>query len=199
MLSTKLSGLEVRRSNHRFERRLCRRDDPGGCSKGAVQAPFDDRDTRGFSLAELLVVVGVVGILAAAGVPYFITYLQSAKLRGGAEELATIVNQGRQLAINNNCTVTATQSSNRVQLSLGTNCPRPAYCASLPCNWRGPGTDTSGNFTLANDDLVTAATASPVFNFMGAATTTGTFTVTNPTNGRTLSVVVASSGRVSIQ
>ncbi len=165
-----------------------------------VLAKLPDVDNRGFSLAELLVVVGIVGILAGAGVPYFITYWQSATLRAGAEELATIVNQGRQLAINNNCRVTVTQGSNKVALQLDTNClPKPSYCGSLPCNWRGPGTDSSGNFSLANNGLVTAATANPKFDFMGAATPPGTFTVTNPTNGGTLSVVVAASGRVSIQ
>jgi len=154
---------------------------------------------RGFSLVELLVVLALVGILAAAGTPYFITYWQAAKVRGGAEELATIVNQGRQTAISNNCTVTVNMSANNVQLSLGTNCPRPPYCASLPCNWRGPGTDSSGNFRLANGNQVTAVTASPVFTYLGAASTPGTLTVTNPTDGRTLSVVVAASGRVTIQ
>ena len=153
----------------------------------------------GFSFAELLLVVGVVGLLAAASLPYFITYWQRAKLRAGAEELATLVNQARQTAINNNCTVTVALSSSRVQFSLGTTCPRPPYCGSLPCNWRGPGTDSNGNFTLANGELVTAATANPIFNYLGAANTFGTFTVRNPTDGRTLSVVVASSGRVTIQ
>lgn len=161
------------------------------------QLPGIDRD--GFSLAELLVVVGVVGILAGAGVPYFITYWQNAKLRAGVEELASIVNQGRQLAINNNCSATVVQTSNRVQLRLNTGCPQPSYCGSLPCAWRGPGTDSSGNFTLANDVRVTAATANPVFSYLGAATTAGTLTVTNPTDGRTMSVVVAASGRVTIQ
>ena len=42
-------------------------------------------------------------------------------------------------------------------------------------------------------------TASPVFTYLGAASTPGTLTVTNPTDGRTLSVVVAASGRVTIQ
>jgi hypothetical protein len=38
-----------------------------------------------------------------------------------------------------------------------------------------------------------------VFNYLGAATTPGTYTVRNPTNNRTVSVIVASSGRVTIQ
>ncbi len=165
-----------------------------------VPGEFPDlRRGDGFSLAELLVVVGLIGLLAAASLPYFVTYWQRAKLRAGAEELATLVNQARQIAISDNCAVTVNLSSNRVQFSLGTACPRPSYCGSLPCNWRGPGTDGNGNFTLANGELVTAATANPVFSYLGAATSFGTFTVRNPTDGRTLSVVVASSGRVTIQ
>src|SRR5438445_4401698 len=66
-------------------------------------------DRRGFTLSELLVVVGVIGVLAAAGVPYFIVYWQQSTLQAGAQELQTIVNRGRQLAISDNCNVTVTQ------------------------------------------------------------------------------------------
>lgn len=153
-------------------------------------------DGRGFSLTELLVAVGVIGILAAASIPYFIAYWQNSTLAGGAQELQTIVNQGRQLAITNNCSVTVTQASNQAQMSLSSSCPKPPYCASLPCNWRGPGTDSSGNFTLANS--VRVSSGSVTFNYLGAGTTAGTFTVTNPVNGGTQTVTVSSAGRVTI-
>jgi hypothetical protein len=45
---------------------------------------------------------------------------------------------------------------------------------------------------------VSAATANVVFTNLGAASTAGTYTVRNPANGRTLSVIVAASGRITI-
>jgi prepilin-type N-terminal cleavage/methylation domain-containing protein len=154
---------------------------------------------RGFSLTEVLMVVALVGILAAATLPYFLMYWQSARLRTGAEELATVVNDGRQTAIAHNCTVTLIQAANRVQFQLESGCPMPPYCGSLPCTWRGPGTDSSGNFTLAGGMQVSAASANVVFNYLGAATSPGTFTVRDPRTARSVNVVVARSGRVSIQ
>jgi prepilin-type N-terminal cleavage/methylation domain-containing protein len=148
---------------------------------------------RGFSLAELLVVIGIIGLLGAAGAPYFITYWQTSKLRAGAEELATIVSQGRQLAITNNTRTCVRQVSNRAQLYQGTTTP-----CTTGTVWTGPGTDGSGNFTLKEGVQISASTANVVFNFLGAATTTGTYTVTNPTNSQTLFVKVASSGRLCI-
>jgi Tfp pilus assembly protein FimT len=138
----------------------------------------------------------VIGILAAAGVPYFIIYWQNSTLQAGAQELQTIVNRGRQLAISDNCNVTVTQSSNTAQISLGSNCPMPSYCASLPCNWRGPGSDPSGNIRLANSVQVTAGTVA--FSYLGAGATTGSFTVTYAPTGNTQTVTVSSSGRVTI-
>jgi prepilin-type N-terminal cleavage/methylation domain-containing protein len=148
------------------------------------------RGRAGFSLAELLVVITIIGVLAALGTPYFVRYWQYSKLRAGAEELTTLLNQGRQIAISVNTTVCVTQASNRVQMKTGAN-----PCASGTV-WTGPGTDASGNVALANGLTVTAG--SVVFNYLGAATTTGTFTVRNATNGCSRSVVVASTGRITM-
>ncbi len=148
---------------------------------------------RGFTLAELLVVVGVIGLLAIAGAPYFVIYWQTSKLRAGAEELATIANEARQLAITNNTFTCVKQVSNKVQIFQGTS----SACAGGAV-WTGPGTDGSGNITLTEGLQVSAATASVVFNYLGAAPQVGTYTVRNPTNGRTLFVKLASTGRVCI-
>jgi Tfp pilus assembly protein FimT len=146
-----------------------------------------------FSVAELLVVVGVLGLLTATGVPYFLTYWQSSRLRGGAEELAAVVNDGRQLAIRNNSFVCVQRQSgtNRIRYRLGN-----AGCTGAV--WTGPGTNSSGDIRL-NDSLeVSNASANVVFNYLGAASTPGTYTVRNPTDGRTLFVIVATTGRVTI-
>jgi prepilin-type N-terminal cleavage/methylation domain-containing protein len=175
-----------------------------GSAGGGVRALVErscrhPEGSRGFSLAEILVVLGMIGVLSAASVPYFLMYWQSARIRTSAEELAALINEGRQTAIAHNCAVTVVQAANRVQFQLATGCPQPTYCASLPCNWRGPGTDSNGNFRLAGDMQVSAASGSVVFNYLGAAVTPATYTVRDPRTGRTLSVVVARAGRVSIQ
>lgn len=147
---------------------------------------------RGFSVAELLVVVAVTGILAAATAPMLVSYWKAATLKAGAQELATVLNGARQIAIKDNTSVCVEQSGTKVRYLKG----------SSPCSsgtvWTGPGTDSNGWFALSNDVQVTATTANVVFAYLGNATTTGAYTVTNPVDSKTLTVTVASSGRVTI-
>jgi len=148
--------------------------------------------TRGFSLAELLVVVAITGVLAAVTTPLLVSYWKAATLKAGAQELATVLNGARQLAIKDNTSVCVVQSGTQVRYLKG----------SSPCSsgtvWTGPGTDASGWFTLSNSVQVTSTTANVVFAYLGNATTAGAYTVTNPADSKTLTVTVASSGRVSI-
>jgi Tfp pilus assembly protein FimT len=152
---------------------------------------------RAFSVAELLVVIGVLGLLTATGVPYFLTYWQSSRLSGGAEALAAAVNDGRQLAIRTNSFVCVRrQTTNRVRYLTGTS-----TACTTGTVWKGPGTNSNGDIRLADSIAVTNATgagAGALFNYLGAATTPSTYTVTNPTDSRTLFVIVASTGRVTI-
>lgn len=154
-----------------------------------VLGPRKDRDSRGFGLAELLVVVAVIAILSTMSVPSFLRYWRSATLRAGAQELRTIVNQGRELALSQNTTVCVNRSGNKVQFLTG-------GCAGVV--WTGPGTDGNGWFTLQNDVAVSAASANVVFNDLGAATIAGTYTVKNLVDNATMTVTVALSGRITI-
>ena len=142
----------------------------------------------GFSLAELLVVIAVIGILAGMTVPFFISYYQSAALKAAAEELVTFLNQGRQIAIKENQSVCVQTTSGAIQMRVG-------GCSGTL--WVGPGTDASGNWKVPQG-FTLGSTATAVFSYLGAASPAATYTVTNSANGKTLSVTLSASGRVTV-
>jgi len=142
----------------------------------------------GFSLTELIVVVGVIGILMGASAPFFLSFLRTSALRTGAEEMVTVLNGARQLAIRDNRSMCVTNDGTRVQYRIAT-------CGGTV--WTGPGTDAAGFVRLVNN-ITVASGQNVVFTYIGTATVAGTYTVTNPQDSRTLSVIVAPSGRVSI-
>lgn len=133
--------------------------------------------------------VAVIGILTAIAVPYFLSYWRAATLRAGAEELAAVLNDARQLAISQNRSVCVSNDGTRVRFHLD-SCTNPAVTR--------PGTDAQGWITLTNGQRVTGGTANVTFNYLGAATTAATYTVQNPNGNSTLCVVVAASGRVRV-
>jgi prepilin-type N-terminal cleavage/methylation domain-containing protein len=152
--------------------------------------------SRGFTMTELTVVVAVLGVIAALGVPTLWTYFRAATLRAGAEEAVTVLNGARQLAIRMNTTVCVSHDGTRAQYRVG-GCGAAA--------WTGVGTDANGHIRLANR-LQVSGTNYLCFNYLGAGTTTpapctanGTLTITNPAGGATLKVVMATTGRLRIQ
>lgn len=142
----------------------------------------------GFGLTELIVVLALLGLLVLMSAPLFLSYLQTARLKAGAQEVAAFLNQGRQIAIKENQNVCASAASNTLQYRL---------VSCVGAVWVGPGTDTSGNIRVPAG-LTLVASANPVFNYLGAATPAATFTVGDPARGTSLRVTVAASGRVSI-
>lgn len=145
----------------------------------------------GFTLAELIIAMGVVAVLSTLGGFLFLSYLDTSSLRAAADELASVLARGRQLAIVRNTRVCVEQTGLVVRYHVG-----PNGCAEAV--WTGDGTTADGSIALTNGLQITAATANVVFNRLGAADTAGTYTVRYPTTGTTASVVVAATGRVSI-
>ena len=144
----------------------------------------------GSSIGELALVVAIVGILTALATPLFLTYYQASKLRVAAEEIASFINQGRQLAIKQNGNVCVHITATAVHYHLG-NCANPVWIPP------GVGTDSAGNLK-APDGVTLTPAATTIFTYLGAPTAGATYTVTNPQNASTLRVVVATSGRVCI-
>lgn len=156
-----------------------------------VRRRVADVRQAGFSLIELIVVIAMIGILAALGMPMLISYWQTSTTTAGASELATVLNRARQLAIagNQNYCTEVTGTNVRYRQNATAACGGGAI-------WTGSGTDGTGVIALSNNITVTGGPV--VFTSLGAAALAGTFTVTNP-NGGARNVVVAASGRVSVQ
>lgn len=144
----------------------------------------------GFTLAELVILIAVIGILSVMAVPAFLRYLQAATLKSGAQQFVTMINQARELAIKENGNVCVKLSS-PTQMTYALN-----SCTGTA--WVGAGTDAAGHINLPPGTTATAG-ANPIFNYVGSALPAATFTLTNIQTNATLTVSVAASGRVTIQ
>ena len=146
-------------------------------------------------LAELIVLLAVVGILFAMSTPFFSNYYRTAQVRGAASDIAAYLNQGRQLAIKQNTGVCLHITSTAVQYYVGSTVVG-GQC-TVTGLWTGPGTDSAGQIKVA--DGVTLTTASDLaFTYLGNAIPGTAITVTNTQSSQTVHVSVALSGRVNI-
>lgn len=62
------------------------------------------RNNSGFTIMEMMVVIGILAIAAAIAVPGFIGWLPNYKLRSGAEDIQSTLQLTRQTAIKQNDT-----------------------------------------------------------------------------------------------
>ena len=150
---------------------------------------FNNKDQQGFTLAEMIVVIAVIGILAVMAVPSFLNYLRAAGLKSSAQQVVTLLNQARELAIKENRDLCVTLPTGaQMSYQLGS-------CAGSA--WVGAGTDATGKINLPPGVTVTAST-SPIFNYVGSALPAAVYTLTYTQTGATLTVSVAASGRIKI-
>jgi len=145
---------------------------------------------RGFTLMELMAAIAVIGIISIVATPLFMTFLRAMETRGASQELATVLQQARELAI-------ARNTNYRVEIEPDNNQLRFVRTSDNVV-WTGPGTDAQGYRRLVNQARLTNPTANPTFNPLGAAGG-GTITVQNAQGTSSLNVVVASSGRIRIE
>jgi prepilin-type N-terminal cleavage/methylation domain-containing protein len=144
----------------------------------------------GYGLSELLVVIAISGLVISVGIPMVLSYHHNAQNKTGAQHIRTILNQARQIAMDQK-TFVCVQVPAPTEMSFYVN----ATCTGTP--WVGTITDTGGKITL-QPGFTVSASASPVFDYLGRALPGATYTVTNGTTASTLTVSVATSGRVTI-
>src|SRR5258708_28764525 len=134
--------------------------------EGGRTWPFPPQQAEGgFTLAELVILIAVIGILSVMAVPSFLRYYQAATLKSGAQQFATLVNQARELAIKENGKLCVNMSSPTQMMYTRINCTGTA--------WVGPGTDAAGNINLPPGITAAPVTvgANPIFDYVGSAAT----------------------------
>ena len=108
-------------------------------------------NARGFTLAELMVVLAITGALATLVAPTLLSYARTAALQAAARELATSINLARQIAISRNTTV-CVELAAPAYLRLKTGgCSGPV--------WTGAGTDGSGAIKISDSAFHVTTTA----------------------------------------
>ena len=147
-------------------------------------------DRGGWSLLELMVVVAIIGILAAITFPVIARYTRAATIRAGSQEMRTALLQAKQLAITrrqNICVQPVAAPVNGYQFRQNT-------CAGAIVFL--PGVDATGTFRLQNNVRVIVIAGPPIFTPLGAAVQAGTLRVTGP-SGDTLTITISAAGRVT--
>ena len=155
-----------------------------GVARKAGGRPFRE---AGFSITELVVVIAVIGVLSAMTVPFFVRYYQAAAARADVQQVITLFNQARGLAVRQNDTVCVTMPVN-TQMVL-----RLSTCAGTV--WTGPGTDGAGNINLPQGFTI-GPLNNVSFTYLGAALAATNYTMTNSTTSGTSTISIALSGRV---
>lgn len=148
----------------------------------------------GYSLIELAVVIGILGVVSAIAIPTILSYVEAEKIKGAAREVVALLNQARQLAVTRNISFSVEgemSPQNRLRFCPGTLTPCPADTV-----WEAA-TGADGWIRLDNGVLLVAAPAI-TFTALGATTPGGRLRVQHPADPTCLDVVVSPSGRATV-
>lgn len=152
--------------------------------KGNVSSP-------GYTLPEVIAVVGVIMILTAIGVPSYLTWRQGALCRASARDMVSYLRaaQGKAIAMNRECRIEFEEANRRYGLRLGDRAQNTSWQDVPPVlAWEPypPEVDITSNISSIQ------------FNTNGTANG-GTITVRDNVRSKKYDIIVNRTGRVRVK
>jgi type IV pilus assembly protein PilA len=124
---------------------------------------------RGFTLIELMIVVAIIGILAAVAIPAFMDYMKRSKKTEAALQLNKIGKNAKRAYSESSSYVVGTGATLPVRPGSGGCCGGPNnHCAAVPASFAADAVWKALDFQIDEDSLF-------VYGYTGTA---ATFTAT---------------------
>jgi prepilin-type N-terminal cleavage/methylation domain-containing protein len=123
---------------------------------------------RGFTLIELMIVVAIIGILAAVAIPAFMDYMKRGKKTEASLQLNKIGKNSKRAYMENSTYVTGTATQLPTKPGTGGCCggtgATPNHCLAVPTSWTTDAVWKALDFEIDEDTLF-------FYDYTGTATT----------------------------
>ena len=136
-------------------------------------------NSRGFSIAEMLVAISLFGILAGIAVPQFIAFRPKNRLNGAARQVYSELMWARSKAVNDNTSYVVTFPTNQTMQIAGST------------------TRTVNIQTEYSDVTLNSSAATITFSSRGTSDVAPTITLTNSGGSKTVTIRISGAASIS--